>query len=568
MKSPDRGAGATMKRNTLYLLGFLAFISWLFVTYFLFLQKPNSQNSKLAADQAERNRLLSAKVEALELQLREQLKSNSLLLSKLVKIRGEGRDDVRVHAVLDLLEDPGLEVADILRREKILLDDLKAKEKKLEASEKVLQPIESRHNEPVDGDFKRQPVINRVNSGEEQSKDLEEEVEGEEEHEEEDKDDKEEEEDNTGARTSAVAESNEDIGVEEKDISGGGDHNVIPLLLFSCNRPTVNRALDLLLTYRPNKEQFPIIVTQDCGHKDTQAVIESYGDQIIYIQQPDLSEPVIPPKEKKFKGYFKIARHYGWALNKTFVDMGFDQVIVVEDDLEISPDFFEYFSATLPLLKQDKSLWCVSAWNDNGKAGLINETAPELLYRTDFFGGLGWMLTKELWSELMVKWPRSYWDDWMREPAQRKGRSCIRPEVSRTKTFGKVGVSNGLFYEKHLKYIVLNTKFVPFTVLDLSFLGKERYDEGWVAEVYRTPLVSLEDLKAGRVSGKSNKAVRLAYHTREAYKRSAKALGIMEDFKSGVPRTAYRGIVSFMHSGVRVFLAPNVNWQGYDPKWA
>ena len=228
---------------------------------------------------------------------------------------------------------------------------------------------------------------------------------------------------------------------------------------------------------------------QDCGHKDTQAVIESYGDQIIFIQQPgvcqislstnlelklpkatileltipftDLSEPVIPPKEKKFKGYFKIARHYGWALNKTFVDMGFDQVwflsriilestisyfqvIVVEDDLEISPDFFEYFSATLPLLKQDKSLWwdaqssswhhhsihydfhlevsdcpewqymtlyflqnqvilsrCVSAWNDNGKAGLINETAPELLYRTDFFGGLGWMLTK--WDTWQIR---------------------------------------------------------------------------------------------------------------------------------------------------------------------
>ena len=201
-------------------------------------------------------------------------------------------------------------------------------------------------------------------------------------------------------------------------------------------------------------------------------------------------------------------------------------------------------------------------------------------------------LSRDLWSELMVKWPRSYWDDWMREPAQRKGlsllfsfqrrfvprvtafhlvpfpgRSCIRPEVSRTKTFGKIGVSNGLFYEKHLKFIVLNTKFVPFTVLDLSFLGKEQYDEGWVSEVYRTPLVTLEDLKGGRVK-KSTKAVRLAYHTREAYKRSAKALGIMEDFKSGVPRTAYRGIVSFMHSGVRVYLAPNLNWQGYDPKWA
>ena len=56
-------------------------------------------------------------------------------------------------------------------------------------------------------------------------------------------------------------------------------------------------------------------------------------------------------------------------------------MIIVEDDLEIAPDFFEYFTATLPLLRSDPSLWCVSAWNDNGKAGLINQTAPELLYR-------------------------------------------------------------------------------------------------------------------------------------------------------------------------------------------
>ena len=99
-----------------------------------------------------------------------------------------------------------------------------------------------------------------------------------------------------------------------------------------------------------------MIVTQDCGHKDTQAVIESYGDQIIYIQQPgcfskrrifrkynfqllDLSEPVIPPKEKKFKGYFKIARHYGWALNKTFVEMGFDQVGDILDNVRWYREF-------------------------------------------------------------------------------------------------------------------------------------------------------------------------------------------------------------------------------------
>lgn len=34
-----------------------------------------------------------------------------------------------------------------------------------------------------------------------------------------------------------------------------------------------------------------------------------------------------------------------------------------------------------------------------------------------------------------------YWDDWIRQPNQRKERACIRPEISRTKTFGKIGVS-------------------------------------------------------------------------------------------------------------------------------
>ena len=60
------------------------------------------------------------------------------------------------------------------------------------------------------------------------------------------------------------------------------------------------------------------------------------------IEQPDLTDIAVPPKHKKFKGYYKIARHYGWALNTVF-DKGFEFVIIVEDDLNVAPDFFEYF---------------------------------------------------------------------------------------------------------------------------------------------------------------------------------------------------------------------------------
>lgn len=48
------------------------------------------------------------------------------------------------------------------------------------------------------------------------------------------------------------------------------------------------------------------------------------------FQQPDQSDIDIPPKEKKFKGYFKIARHYGWALNQVFFELGYETAIVVE----------------------------------------------------------------------------------------------------------------------------------------------------------------------------------------------------------------------------------------------
>lgn len=49
-----------------------------------------------------------------------------------------------------------------------------------------------------------------------------------------------------------------------------------------------------------------------------------------FFQQPDQSEIPIPPKEKKFKGYFKIARHYEWALNQIFLNFNFDTAIIVE----------------------------------------------------------------------------------------------------------------------------------------------------------------------------------------------------------------------------------------------
>jgi alpha-1,3-mannosyl-glycoprotein beta-1,2-N-acetylglucosaminyltransferase len=84
------------------------------------------------------------------------------------------------------------------------------------------------------------------------------------------------------------------------------------------------------------------------------------------------------------------------------------------DDLDISEDFYEYFCGTRWLLDVDPTLFCISAWNDNGRAGLIDLTAHEKLYRSDFFPGLGWLMRKQLWDELKNEWPDGFWDDWIR----------------------------------------------------------------------------------------------------------------------------------------------------------
>lgn len=111
---------------------------------------------------------------------------------------------------------------------------------------------------------------------------------------------------------------------------------VAAVLVIACNRPTVKRCLDLLLQYRPSAKQFPIIVSQDCGDEPTANVIRSYGSKVTFIQQPDLSDVQgVPSKMRSMMGYYKISRHYKWALGQAFDTMGYDTVLIVEDDLDI-----------------------------------------------------------------------------------------------------------------------------------------------------------------------------------------------------------------------------------------
>ncbi|CAJ0592417.1 unnamed protein product [Cylicocyclus nassatus] len=346
----------------------------------------------------------------------------------------------------------------------------------------------------------------------------------------------------------------------------------IPVVVFVCNRPAaVSGLVRRLLSLRPSEYLFPIIVSQDCDNIPVQRSVAEFREQISYIKHKSAQQDnvVVPKQHKKFAAYYYIARHYKLALTQIFDVQNYSTVILLEDDLDVADDFFEYFSATRYLLDKDSMLWCVSAWNDNGKSHVIDTRANTLLYRSDFFPGLGWMMTRKIWNELSPKWPAGFWDDWMREPENRKGRHCIRPEISRTKmtALGKKGASKGQFFDKHVAKVILNKAPVTFTLMNLDYLLNPTYDLEFDRMVNNSPLVDISEVNA-TLAKKEYKSLRIEYTGNIDFIIKADRLHVMHDFKAGVPRTAYKGVVTCFTNGVRLFLVPDRRYvKDYDKQW-
>jgi alpha-1,3-mannosyl-glycoprotein beta-1,2-N-acetylglucosaminyltransferase len=210
--------------------------------------------------------------------------------------------------------------------------------------------------------------------------------------------------------------------------------------------------------------------------------------------------------------------------------------------------------ATSKLLDEDPTLMAVSAYNDNGH--MVKD--PTRILRTDFFPGLGWMMNRRLWiEELESKWPTGYWDDWLREPGQRKGRHILRPEVSRTYHFGEKGGTSRNQFGSILSSVKLNKDDIDWTTQDLSYLDQDSFDEQYGKLVAKSTLVRTVQEAQASVRMRDT---RLEYGGIVQFKAMANELGIMNDEKASVPRTAYKGVVEIRPSGDHfLFLTPPLN---------
>lgn len=319
----------------------------------------------------------------------------------------------------------------------------------------------------------------------------------------------------------------------------------VPVLFVTHVRAQyLRRALEVALRFRPHPEVFPLIASQDGTDQKVAQLIKDHMEHGLVWKHLVFSSNLKT-------GYQRLCAHYRWALDQILDVLGFQQLIILEEDIEISPDFFSYMTATLPLLWADPELFCVSAWNDNGKPQIASDS--EAIFRTDFFPGLGWMMLRSIWLEVRDGWPPSYWDEYMRRKDVRKGRHCLRPEVSRTHTFGEVGVSKGQFYKQHLVQNRLNSDNVDWSKMDLRHISTAGHFDDWLAARVRAAKeVPFQQLQEKRTCGELGSMV--VRYADPQWKQYATFFGFMDDVKEGVRRGTYRGVLPFTWQHCRVYL--------------
>jgi beta-1,2-N-acetylglucosaminyltransferase len=129
----------------------------------------------------------------------------------------------------------------------------------------------------------------------------------------------------------------------------------------------------------------------------------------------------------------KFYRNSIAALFKMFPAARF--TIILEVNAKLSVDVFDYFSQTFHILKEDPSVYCISAWNYMGYKHVSTDSS--IIYRAETPPGVAWMVNRETFEDVIFpKWPESDSElfsfmSWIGPKGITNERECIVPEVSR-----------------------------------------------------------------------------------------------------------------------------------------
>lgn len=128
-----------------------------------------------------------------------------------------------------------------------------------------------------------------------------------------------------------------------------------PLLILAFNRPEhVRRLIDSLRPYRPQK----ILVGVDGPREKSKSDKEKIAQVLNEVNKIDWTKDVeLRVREKNLGLRFAVADAVTWVIEK------YGEVIVVEDDIEVGPEFLQFMSEMLDLFRNDNLIGHISGYN-------------------------------------------------------------------------------------------------------------------------------------------------------------------------------------------------------------
>ncbi|KAL3731015.1 hypothetical protein ACJRO7_027960 [Eucalyptus globulus] len=151
--------------------------------------------------------------------------------------------------------------------------------------------------------------------------------------------------------------------------------HVAAVVITACNHADyLERTIMSILKY-------PLFVFHDRSDPQVRKKALSY-DQLTYMEKiTGVQSSIRIPKPVQTERPWELIAywHYKWALGGLFYKHNFTRAIIY--------------------LKNEKLKF-----------------SHQILYRSDFFPGLGWMLTRSTWNELSPKWPKTVPKNWNRDP--------------------------------------------------------------------------------------------------------------------------------------------------------
>ncbi|KAF0990715.1 hypothetical protein HZS_1817 [Henneguya salminicola] len=319
-------------------------------------------------------------------------------------------------------------------------------------------------------------------------------------------------------------------------------NNKIAVIVVACKRETLDICMNSIVqNHEYLNPLFNFYVSDGCvTNPKIKTIVEKYQNfKYLTFNLP----------QKIILGYEKISYHYKLFLNHIF------------DCLNYTSDFLNYFLKMSPLLENDESLFCISAWHDNGLAQYAHGNIypvhidPYKFMRTDLFPGLGWMLTRRFWDEIKSNWPKAYWDEYLRISDSRKNRTCIYPEISRVRNFGSVGMNEIIFFDNFIKPIINNVFPVNYDLVNLKKLSKSEFEQDFYhafnnsVDITQQQYFGLEDFSK-KISYK------IKYSSKSEFEQIYKYLAITHTTRYTLPRASYNRITHLNRNTHHLFLYP------------